>query len=134
MRAMTMMAMAGVTLVGGLLCAAPAQADFGWAAIANSPSREEADYAWSPNAAQAATEAQAVQRCLVKENATDCRVIASGPGCAAIAWDGDQPLNHAHGGLGATADEALAAASAAAGPFANDPVVRCSWNPNPTLW
>jgi hypothetical protein len=72
-------------------------ADSGWAAIANSPSREEADYSWSPNATQAAAEAQVLQKCLVQEHATDCRVVASGPSCAAIAWDGDVPLNHLTG-------------------------------------
>jgi hypothetical protein len=77
-----------------VLCAAPAHADSGWAAIANSPSREAADYSWS-RARAAAAEAQAVHKCLVMENASDCRVLASGPNCAAIAWDGDQPLNHA---------------------------------------
>jgi hypothetical protein len=126
--------MAGATLVSGLLCAAAAHADSGWAAIANSPSREEADYSWSPSATQAAAEAQALQKCLVQENATDCRVVASGPDCAAIAWDGDEPLNHAHGGVGATPEEAIAAAVAAAGPYANDSAVRCSWFPNPTVW
>jgi len=29
------------------------------------------------------------QKCLVQEHATDCRVVASGPSCAAIAWDGE---------------------------------------------
>jgi hypothetical protein len=125
--------MAGPTLVSGLLCAAPAHADSGWAPIANSPSREESDYSWNPSATQAAAEAQALQKCLVQENATDCRVVASGPSCAAIAWDGVEPLNHAHGGVGATLEEAIAAAVAAAGPYANDPAVRCSWNPNPTV-
>jgi len=126
--------MAAATLVSGLLCAAPAYADSGWAAIANSPSREEADYSWSPSATQAAAEAQVLQKCLVQEHATDCRVVASGPSCAAIAWDGDEPLNHAHGGVGATPEQAIAAAVAAAGPYANDSAVRCSGFPNPTVW
>jgi len=126
--------MAAATLVSGLLCAAPAYADSGWAAIANSPSREEADYSWSVSATQAAAEAQVRQKCLVQEHATDCRVVASGPSCAAIAWDGDEPLNHAHGGVGATPEQAIAAAVAAAGPYANDSAVRCSGFPNPTVW
>jgi hypothetical protein len=126
--------MAGATLVSGLLCAAPAHADSGWAAIANSPSREEADYSWGPSATQEAAKAQALQKCLVQENASDCPVVASGPSCAAIAWDGDEPLNHAHGGVAATPEEAIAAAVAAAGPYANDSAVRCGWFPNPTVW
>jgi hypothetical protein len=126
-------ALVGTSAAAGLLCVAPAHADSGWPAIANSPSREESDYSWGPSATQSATEAQVLQKCLVAENATDCRVLASGPSCVAIAWDGDEPLNHAHGGVGATAEEAIAAAAAAAGPYANDPSVRCSWFPNPTL-
>jgi hypothetical protein len=85
-------------------------------------------------ATQAATEAQAVQKYLVQENATDGRVVGSGPSCTAIAWDGDEPPNHAHGGGGATPEDAIAFAVAAASPHADDPSVRCSWNPNPTLW
>jgi hypothetical protein len=126
--------MAAATLSAGRCAPAPAHADSGWAAVANSPAREESDYSWSPSATQAAAEAQALQKCLVQENATDCRVVASGPSCAAIAWDGDEPLNHAHRGVGATPEEAIAAAVAAAGPHANDPAVRCSWFPKPTVW
>ena len=71
---------------------------------------------------------------------TSCARVADGTStqtltnCAAIAWDGDEPLNHAHGGVGDTPEEAIAAAVAAAGPYAHDPSVRCSWFPQPTLW
>ena len=125
---------AAAAVVSSVVWAAPAHAAQGWAAIASSPSREAADYSWSSSATQAATEAQAVQKCVVGENVSDCRVVASGPDCAAIAWDVDEPLNHAHGGVGATPEDAVAAAMAAAGPYANDPSVRCSWFPQPTLW
>jgi hypothetical protein len=58
---------------------------------------------------------------------TSCARVADGTSTqtltnrAAIAWDGDEPLNHAHGGVGDTPEEAIAS-------------VRCSWFPQPTLW
>jgi hypothetical protein len=71
---------------------------------------------------------------------TSCARVADGTSTqtltnrAAIAWDGDEPLNHAHGGVGDTPEEAIAAAVPAAGPYANDPSVHCSWFPQPILW
>jgi len=47
--------------------------------------------------------------------------VASGPDCVAIAGDGDQPINHAHGASGGGRDVVIQAAMAAAGPYANDP-------------
>jgi excalibur calcium-binding domain-containing protein/uncharacterized protein DUF4189 len=105
----------------------------GWAVVAGSPSREQSDWSWSTYATQATAEAQALQNCAVKENAADCVVLASGPACVAVAWDMDEPLNRAHGGVGTSAQTAVNAAVAAAGPYANDPQARCSWDPNPTI-
>jgi hypothetical protein len=125
--------LATAALSGSLWCAAPAHADHGWAAAANSPSREATDWSWSRNTSSFAAEAQALDKCAQRNNATDCQILASGPGCVAIAWDVDEPLNHAHGGVGDTPQEAINAAVAAAGIDANDPSARCSWNPYPTL-
>ena len=49
-----------------------------------------------------------------------------------IASDPNEPVNHAHGGVGPTRDAALTAAAAAVGAHANDLSARCSWNPRPT--
>jgi predicted phosphoribosyltransferase len=120
-----------LTVVAGAVWPAPAWADFGWAAVARSPSREEVDWAWSAATSSFAAEAQALQNCAVKQNASDCVVVASGPNCVAVAWDVSEPLNRAHGGVGATREAALSAA--AAGPHANDLAARCSTDPRPTL-
>jgi hypothetical protein len=131
---MSVAAMAlALTVAAGVVWPAPARADFGWAAAASSPSREEMDWAWSPATSSFAAEAQALQNCAVKQNASDCLVIASGPNCVAVAWDVGEPLNRPHGGVGATREAALSAAVAAAGPHANDLAARCSTDPRPTL-
>jgi hypothetical protein len=122
-----------LTVAAGAVWPAPARADVGWAAAASSPSREEMDWAWSPATSSFAAEAQALQNCAVKQAASDCVVIASGPNCVAVAWDADEPLNRAHGGVGVTRELALSAAAAAAGPRANDLAARCSTDPRPTL-
>jgi hypothetical protein len=122
-----------LTVAAAALSAVPARADFGWAALASSPSREQTDWTWSPATSSFAAEAQALRNCTVKQQASDCAVIASGPNCVAVAWDVGEPLNHAHGGVGVTREAAVAAAVAAAGPHANDVDARCSWDPRPTL-
>lgn len=124
---------AGAVTATSLWCAVPAHAAPGWAVIASSPSREATDYAWSPATSSFAAEDQALDKCTLKQRADDCIVVASGPACAAVAWDVAEPLNQAHGGIGGSRQEALAAAAEAAGPYANDLSVRCSWDPNPTL-
>jgi hypothetical protein len=126
-------AVLALTVVAGAVWPAPAWADFGWAAAASSPSREEVDWAWSPATSSFAAEAQALQNCAVKQNASDCVVVASGPNCVAVAWDVSEPLNRAHGGVGVTRDAALSAAVAVAGPLANDLAARCSSDLRPTL-
>jgi hypothetical protein len=128
-----MAVLAAAALASTLWCAAPAHADHGWAAVANSSSREATDWSWSRNTSSFAAEAQALDKCAQTNDATDCQILASGPACVAIAWDADEPLNHAHGGMGNTPQEAINAAVAAAGLYGNDPSSRCSWNPNPTL-
>jgi hypothetical protein len=132
-RRMTGGAMVMALAVAAAVSAAPARADFGWAAAASSPSREQTDWAWSPATSSFAAEAQALKNCTVKEQASDCVVIASDANCVAVAWDVGEPLNRAHGGVGVTRDAAVAAAVAAAGPHANDVAARCSWDPRPTL-
>ena len=113
----------------GLSVSSPAHAGYGWVAVAKSPSRESLDWAGGRNTTQYAVEAEALRNCAALENAGDCQVVASGPNCVAIAWDASEPLNLAYGALGGTPAAALNAAVAAAGPFANDPEVRCSYAP-----
>ena len=105
-----------------------ASADGGWVAAASSPSHESAELVWGVN--QADAESRALSQCAVLERADDCVLLASGPDCVAIAWDADQPINHAHGASGGGRTVVLRAALAAAGRFANDPSVRCSWDPH----
>jgi hypothetical protein len=69
----------------------------------------------------------ALQNCALLQNASDCIVLASGPNCVAVAWDVAEPLNNAYAAVGDTPAAAISAAVAAAGPFANDPSVRCSY-------
>ena len=124
---------AGVVLVvgaAGLVWAAPAWADGGWEAVASSPSHEQIDFAWGFD--QASAEARALSQCAELQRASDCLLLASGPDCVAVAWDGDQPINHAHGVSGGGRDVVIPAAMAAAGPYANDPSARCSGNRSPT--
>lgn len=118
----------GVVCLAAVTVAAPASADDGWVAAANSPSHESSEMVWGFD--QADAESRALAQCAVLERADDCRLLASGPDCVAIAWDGDQPINHAHGASGGGRAVVLRAAMAAAGPFANDPSVRCSWDPH----
>jgi hypothetical protein len=68
-------------------------------------------------------------QCASLEQANDCQLLAVGP-CVAVAWDGDQPINHAHGAAADTRDAALAEAVAEAGRLANQPESRCSWDPH----
>jgi hypothetical protein len=117
----------GATVGWSVLFANPAQADVGWVAVAKSPSRESLDWAAGPGRTQVDTEAQALQNCTRLQRANDCSVLASGPNCVAVAWDGAEPLNHAYGAVGDTPAEAINAAVAAAGPLANGPEVRCSY-------
>lgn len=124
-RVLGLLAGAGVV---GVLLAAPADADDGWVAAASSPSHESSEKVWG--ATQAEAEGRALAQCAVLERARDCVLLASGPDCVAIAWDGDQPINHAHGASGGGRDVVIAAAMAAAGPDANDPSARCSWDPH----
>ena len=119
---------AGAALAGGVFCAPPAYADGGWVAAANSPSHEQMELAWGID--QAAAESRALVQCARIERASDCQLLASGPDCVAIAWDGDQPINHAHGMSGGGREVVVQAAMAAAGPHANDPGSRCSWDPH----
>lgn len=112
----------------GLLLAPAAHADDGWVAAASSPSHESSEKVWGFN--QADAEVRALSQCAVLERARDCVLLASGPDCVAIAWDGDQPINLAHGASGGGRDVVIQAATAAAGPYANDPSARCSWDPH----
>jgi hypothetical protein len=123
----------GAVAVATLVCAPSAHADGGWLAVANSPTREAADWAGGKSATQYVSESQARQKCAVRENANDCSVVASGPNCVAIAWYVSQPMNRINGGIGDTPATALAAAVAAAGPMANDPTVHCSYETHPMI-
>ncbi|MCA4725806.1 DUF4189 domain-containing protein [Mycolicibacterium fortuitum] len=107
--------------------AAPATAATGWIAVAKSPSGEALDWGGGPGRSQLDAEMAALQMCARLQQAMDCYVVASGPNCVAVAWDVAEPLNNAYGATGATPAAALSAAEAAAGPFANDPEVRCSY-------
>lgn len=107
--------------------AAPAAADPGWIAVAKSPSREALDWGGGPGRSQVEAERAAMQLCARMQQAADCYVVASGPDCAAVAWDAAEPLNNAYGAIGVTPASALRAAEAAAGPFANGPEVRCTY-------
>jgi hypothetical protein len=115
-------------LAGNIFHASPALADGGWEAVANSPAHEQLDWSWGID--QLDAESRALSRCAVLERASDCRLLASGPDCVAVAWDGDEPINHAHGVSGGGRDVVIPAAIAAAGPYANDPESRCSWEPH----
>ncbi len=105
--------------------AASARAGYGWVAVANSSSRESLD--WNTNFNQQAAETTALRQCTALQNANNCRILASGPNCVAVAWNTNQPLNRPYGTAADTPAAALNAAIAAAGAFANDPTVRCSY-------
>ncbi|BBX34858.1 hypothetical protein MMAGJ_41400 [Mycolicibacterium mageritense] len=115
--------MLGVTVA----VAPPAVADIGWIAVAKSASHEALDWGGGPGYSQADAEIAALRLCAQMQPAGDCYVVASGPSSAAVAWDVAEPLNNAYGATGLTPSAALSAAEAAAGPFANDPEVRCSY-------
>ena len=117
-----------VVSTAGLLLAPCAHADDGWVAAASSPSHESSEKVWGFD--QADAEARALSQCAVLERARDCVLLASGPDCVAIAWDGDQPINHAHGASGGGRDVVIQAAMAAAGRYADDSSARCSWDPH----
>lgn len=114
----------GASVVAAVQCPS-AQAEYGWVAVASSPSRESLD--WDVNVNQYAAEARALARCAVLQRADNCAIVGSGPNCVAVAWDVDEPLNHPYGAAADTSADAITAAVAAAGPFANDPSVRCSY-------
>ena len=105
--------------------AASARAADDWIAVANSPSRASLD--WNTNINQQAAETTALRQCAALQNANNCRILASGPNCVAVAWDINQPLNRPYGAAADTPAAALNAAISAAGAFANDPTVRCSY-------
>ena len=117
----------GDLLAIGLVCAPVAHADDGWVAFANSPSHEQMDWAHGPD--QATTESRVLANCARNQRASDCVVLASGPDCVAIAWDHDQPINHAHGASGGGPEVVAQGAMAAAGPHATDLSVRCTFPP-----
>jgi hypothetical protein len=123
-------AIIGVVSASGLICPPPGHAaDDQWVAVASSPSHEQVDFAWAAD--QETAEVEVLDQCARLERAGDCLLLASGPDCVAIAWDGAQPINHAHGVSGGGPEVVVQAAMTAAGPYANDPEVRCSWDPHP---
>ena len=63
------------------------------------------------------------------ERAGDCRVLAVSTDCVATAWDVAEPLNRIYAGSGGGPEAAIRGAVAAAGPYANDVQVRCTWWP-----
>ena len=113
--------------VTATLAAPPARADDGWVAAANSPNREQQDWAYGPDRATA--EAAALAQCTLLEKADDCRVLASSPACVATAWDASEPLNRIYASAAESPEAAVGGAVAAAGPYANDVQVRCTWWP-----
>ncbi len=110
-----------------LISAPSAHADDGWVAVANSPNHEQQDWGYGPD--QATAEANALAQCAVLERAGDCRILAVSTDCVATAWDVSEPLNQIYAGSGGGPEAAAAGALAAAGPYANDVQVRCTWWP-----
>jgi len=119
---------AGAAVASYALAAPPAHADDGWVAVASSPSHEQVDFAYGPD--QATAESRVLALCAVRQRASDCLLLASGPDCVAVAWDADHPINHAHGVSGGGPEVVRQGAIAAAGRYANDPEVRCTWFPH----
>jgi hypothetical protein len=115
-------------IVAAVFGAPIAHADTGWVAAASSPSHEQMDFGYGPT--QGAAESRALAQCAQLQRADDCLLLASGPDCVAVAWDVDEPINHAHGVSGGGRDVVLRGAIAAAGPSANDASARCSWDPH----
>ena len=56
-------------------------------------------------------------------------VLAVSTDCVATAWDMSEPLNQIYAGAGGGPEAAARGAIAAAGPYANDLQVRCTWWP-----
>ncbi|MCB1263654.1 MAG: hypothetical protein KDB56_03515 [Mycobacterium sp.] len=110
-----------------MLTAPVAHPDDGWVAVANSPNREQQDFGYGPD--QATAEANALAQCALLQRADDCRVLASSTDCVATAWDVSEPLNLLYAGSGGGPEAAALGAIAAAGPYANDVQVRCTWWP-----
>lgn len=113
--------------VVAVVAAPRALADDGWVAVANSPNHEQQDWAYGPD--QVTAEARVLAQCTVLERAQDCRVLAVSTDCVATAWDVSEPLNRIYVGSGGGPEAAVAGAIAAAGPYANDVQVRCTWWP-----
>lgn len=107
-----------------------AAADDGWVAVANSPMHEQQDWAYGPD--QVTAELNALAQCGALERANDCRVLAVGTDCVATAWDVAEPINQLHAGSGGGPEAAARGAIAAAGPYANDLQLRCTWWPRST--
>ena len=126
----TIQAIGGITVAvfaAALLAAPSAYADDGWVAVANSPRHEQQDFGYGPD--QASAELNALAQCAQLERADDCRVLAVSTDCVASAWDGAQPLNQLHAVAGGGPEVVRRGAIAAAGPYANDVEVRCTWWP-----
>ena len=119
---------AGVAMSAAAMWAAPpAVADDGWVAVANSPNHEQQDWAYGPD--QFTAESNVLAQCAVLQRADDCRVLAVSTDCVATAWDMSEPLNQIYAGSGGGPEAAARGAIAAAGPYANDLQVRCTWWP-----
>lgn len=115
------------TTVAAVATAPSSHADDGWVAVANSPNHEQQDWAFGPD--QATAEANALAQCAVLQRADDCRVLVVSTDCVATAWDVSEPLNQIYAGSGGGPEAAIRGAVAAAGPYANDVQVRCTWWP-----
>lgn len=118
---------AATVSAAALLTAPSAHADDGWVAVANSPNHEQQDFGYGPD--QATAEANALAQCTVLQRAGDCRILAVSTDCVATAWDVSEPLNRIYAGSGGGPEAAARGAMAAAGPYANDVQVRCTWWP-----
>ncbi|MCB1290379.1 DUF4189 domain-containing protein [Mycolicibacterium sp.] len=119
--------MVAAITVAAVLATPRAHADDGWVAVANSPNHEQQDFGYGPD--QATAEANALAQCALLQRADDCRVLASSTDCVATAWDVSEPLNLLYAGSGGGPEAAALGAIAAAGPYANDVQVRCTWWP-----
>ena len=118
-------------MAAAVLSAPVAGADDGWVALANSPNHEQQDWGYGPDRVTA--ELNALTQCAQIERATDCRVLAVSTDCVASAWDDAQPINQLHAVSGGGPEVVRRAAIAAAGPYANDVQVRCTWWMRPQL-
>jgi hypothetical protein len=116
-------AAASVGLSVGL--AAPAPAAGTWAAIANSPSKQQYWAAFGPLTKNQA-EQKAVQRCNAGYHVTDCLVVASSADCVAVSTDSSG--SHFFG-VGATAEAAEANAQSRSAGGATDQMHWCSTEP-----